>query len=314
MQNAGCGLIRDMTDLAVMGVFGVIKRLPTFWNLLTQVRQTLREAKPDAVVLIDYPGLNWHVARAAKALGTPVYYYGAPQMWAWASWRIRKMRRLVDHVLCKLPFEQQWYQQRGCKATYVGHPYFDELNRQTLDSSFLQTLEPCAERLVTILPGSRRQELLDNLPAFAQTAKLIHRTSPDVQFAVACLNTRHAELAREILGRCDAVLPVYAERTAELIRAARLCLACSGSVSLELLHHRKPSVIHYHVSRWKYALLSRLVQVKYVTLVNLLAMPDRFDQGGYDPQAPWRRSDSLSRVPDLSGQDRADGAACARLG
>src|SRR5438874_29674 len=133
MRDAGCDLMRDMSDLAVMGLGPVLAKLPQFFRLLAQIERHFDEQRPDAVVLIDYPGFNWHVARKAKERGIPVFYYGLPQLWAWASWRVSKVRRYVDHALCKLPFEEPWFNDRDCRATYVGHPYFDELSQQRLD-------------------------------------------------------------------------------------------------------------------------------------------------------------------------------------
>ena len=110
----------------------------------------------------------------AKQQGIPVIYYGAPQMWAWGAWRIGKMRRLVDHLLCKLPFEADWYRERGCAAVYVGHPYFDHLTKQVVDRRFLTQHAVDAERhMVGILPGSRAQEVRANLPAFLRAAEIV---------------------------------------------------------------------------------------------------------------------------------------------
>ena len=97
-------------------------------HLASLADRYFRHHRPDAVVLIDYPGFNWWIARRAKAHGIPVFYYAPPQIWAWASWRVKKMRRFVDHVLCSLPFEQEWFSRRGCHAVFVGHPYFDEVS------------------------------------------------------------------------------------------------------------------------------------------------------------------------------------------
>ena len=110
------------------------------------------------MVLIDFPGFNWWIARRAKAHGIPVFYYCPPQIWAWAGWRIKKMRRFVDHVLCNLPFEQKWFADRGCNATFVGHPFFDEVNRLAVDDEFVSCEKAKPGPLVTILPGSRTQE------------------------------------------------------------------------------------------------------------------------------------------------------------
>jgi lipid-A-disaccharide synthase len=271
MQVAGCALLRDMSDLAVMGLFPVLAKLPELFRLLSHVERVLDEYRPDGVVLIDYPGFNWHVARKAKERGIPVFYYGLPQLWAWASWRVRKVRRYVDHALCKLPFEEAWFKSRGCNATYVGHPYFDELRAQRLDKSFLDQLHTRHERLLTILPGSRHREVQSNLPMLLAAAAEVRRKVRNVRLAVASYNEHQAALARDLVAFGPAPADVYVGRTPELISAADCCLACSGSVSLELLYHAKPSVIVYRIPWLTYQALRPLVNVRYITLVNLLA-------------------------------------------
>ena len=130
MASAGCQLHVDLTALAVMWFLRVLLNIHKFLALAGRADRYFRHHRPDAVVLIDYPGFNWWIARRAKAHGIPVFYYAPPQIWAWASWRIKKMRRFVDHVLCSLPFEAKWFAERGCRAVFVGHPYFDEVRRQ----------------------------------------------------------------------------------------------------------------------------------------------------------------------------------------
>ena len=289
MQQAGCELHEDLTSFAVMLFGDAIKNLRRFWDCYQRAREYLRTSRPDAVVLIDYPGFNWWIASAAKEAGIPVIYYGAPQLWAWASWRIRKMRRLVDHVLCKLPFEESWYRERGCNAHFVGHPYFDELRERQLDEAFVDRLRSSENSpLITILPGSRRVEVRNNLPAFLTAAKHIRQSHPEVRFAIASFNDEQAELAKAELGDHDLAGDIYVGRTPELIEAAHSCLACSGSVSLELLYHAKPAVVHYRVSRSTYLLGRALLRVRYMTLVNLLAAEDRFCSRPrpYDPNDP----------------------------
>ena len=197
MKAAGCVLLEDLTQLAIMWFLRVALNLHKFWWLLKRADRYLGEQRPDGVVLIDYPGFNWWIARKAKKHGIPVFYYGAPQMWAWAGWRVGKMRRLVDHVLCKLPFEEDWFRARGVSATFVGHPYFDELAREFPHEADRPAND--SPRLVTILPGSRTQEVTGNVPMLLRAAKLILRAVPDVQFAVASYNDRQAELAREMV-------------------------------------------------------------------------------------------------------------------
>src|SRR5262245_15701133 len=120
MAQAGASLLYRLTDLAVMWFARVLVNAVKFLQLLSQADRYFRHHRPDAVVLIDYPGFNWWIARRAKAHGIPVFYFVPPQLWAWAGWRVKKMRRFVDHVLCSLPFEEPWYQARGVAAHYVG--------------------------------------------------------------------------------------------------------------------------------------------------------------------------------------------------
>jgi len=296
MQQAGAQLHTDLTRLAVMWFGRALWHLPTFGNLVSWADRYFRHHRPQAVVLVDYPGLNWWIARRAKVHGIPVFYYAPPQIWAWGRWRVRKMRRLVDLVLCGLPFETSWFQQHGCRAVYVGHPFFDELPQQKLDHGFLQAMQ-AQGRWVTILPGSRMQEVEANLPAFFKTASLVHQAVPGVRFAVACYRADQAELARRRIAAAQLPLPiqVYVGRTPELIALADCCLACSGSVSLELLYRAKPTVIHYAIRPLAYRVQEYFRKVQYITLVNLLAMEEPLspqDLSAYDPTGP-----TADRVP-----------------
>lgn len=284
MKAAGCSLLRDMSDLAVMGLVPVLAKLPEFYRLKAEAICTFDEARPDAVVLIDYPGFNWHIARAAKERGIPVFYYGLPQLWAWATWRVKKVERYVDHALCKLPFEESWFRERGCNATFIGHPYFDELHSRTLDERFIADIKQTGQRLVTLLPGSRSQEVKSNLPTLLKAAKLIQHQVPDTRFAIASYNEPQAELARSMANASPGAAEVFVHRTPELISAATCCLACSGSVSLELLHHAVPSVMVYNVPWWLYQSVRCLMNVRYMTLANLLASDRPFLASGESAQ------------------------------
>lgn len=296
MRQAGMTLLADLTQLAVMWIVQAALNLHKFFKHLRQAEEYFREERPDAVVLIDFPGFNWWVARKARKHGIPVFYYGVPQLWAWGRWRIRKMQRLVDHVLCKLPFEAEWYRENGCRAVYLGHPYFDELVGKRLDEGFLSRLGTRQSgRLVTILPGSRVQEVKANFRVFLKAAEVIVRRVPSTRFAVASFDETQAEMARKEIADFTLPIEVHVGRTGELIQASHCCMACSGSVSLELMYYLKPSVISYRVKRGAYLLMRHLlIRVKYITLVNLLACDDRFDMTNspYHPDHP-----DADRVP-----------------
>jgi lipid-A-disaccharide synthase len=288
MAAAGCCLHEDLTALAVMWLARALANLHKFWNLVGRADRFFRHHRPDAVVLIDYPGFNWWIARRAKAHGIPVFYYTPPQIWAWAQWRVRKMRRLVDHVLCSLPFEEQWLREHGCNATFVGHPFFDEVRRQSLDETFVSKLQRGPGPLVTILPGSRTQEVIHNLKWFLKAAGHVREAVPDVRFAVAAFKAHQAEIAEREAAQSGLPLDICSGKTPELIRAADCCMACSGSVSLELLYQTKPTVILYWISPLAYRVQEFFRKVKYITLVNLLVSDELFpdDLTPYDPGQP----------------------------
>jgi lipid-A-disaccharide synthase len=297
----------------------VLMSLHKFVGLVSRADRYFRHHKPDAVVLIDYPGLNWWIARRAKVHGIPVFYYVSPQIWAWARWRVKKMRRLVDHVLCSLPFEEPWLRKHGCHATFVGHPFFDEVRRYHYDEEFIERHRDCDERdspifvdhrcatvpakigtvprpgpLVAILPGSRTQEVTHNLKWFLKAAGLIRQKVPDVRFAVASFKPHQAEIARQLAEQSGLEVEICLGKTPELMRVADCAMSVSGSVSLELLYHATPTVILYWIDRFAYFVQGYMRKVKYITLVNLLAT-DGLDDEDLTPFDPSQAD--ADRVP-----------------
>jgi len=288
MAAVGCELHADLTALAVMWFARVLANLHVFLNLLSLADRYFCHHRPDAVVLIDYPGFNWWIARRAKAHGIPVFYYTPPQIWAWARWRVKKMRRFVDHVLCSLPFEEPWFRKYGCNATFVGHPFFDEVRRHPYDEQFIADQRGRPGPLVVILPGSRTQEVTHNLRWFLKAAALVRSKVPDVRFAIASFREHQADIARKMLQETGLDADVYLGKTPELMRAADCAMSVSGSVSLELLYHTTPTVILYWIDRFAYIVQGYFRKVKYITLVNLLSTGglDCDDIAPYDPAQP----------------------------
>jgi lipid-A-disaccharide synthase len=271
MAAAGCDLLYPLADDAIMGFVRVLGAVPRMVRLLNRTTDYLREHRPDAVVLIDYPGFHWHLARRAKGLGIPVVSFVPPQIWAWASHRVNKMRKYFDHVLCSLPFEEAWYRERGVAAEYVGHPFFDELPRQQLDAEFVAGQQARPGPVVALLPGSRRHEVRHNLETLVGTAREVHAARPDARFLFACFRE---EQRAEVLARMRSEsLPAEAHvgRTPEIIHLARACVAVSGSVGLELLYRGTPSVVVYRTAAFYLFLCRFFKNSRYISLVNLLA-------------------------------------------
>ena len=286
MQAAGCELRFQLTKLAVMGFLRVVPLLRQFIGLAKRAAEEFKENPPDAVVLVDFPGFNWYIAKAAKKAGVPVYYYMPPQLWAWGPWRVRKVRRLINQVLCALPFEHDWYTKRGVNATYVGHPFFDEVAEKKLDADFIDGLSGKTP-LVAVLPGSRTHEVERNLPLMAKVISRLQKKHPDTRFVVASYNEQQQTLANGILSDAGVTLPSYIDRTSEVIEAADCCLMVSGSVSLELLARKTPGAVVYRLTRLHTTLRPVVIGCKYITLTNLIAgrelMPEFVSAGSEEP-------------------------------
>jgi lipid-A-disaccharide synthase len=278
MAAAGATLLYPLCRLAVMWFLRVLLNAHVFIKLLFDADRYFRDHRPDAVVLIDFPGFNWWVARRAHARGIPVFYFVPPQLWAWAGWRVKKMRRFVDQVLCALPFEEPWYAKRGVRARYIGHPYFDELCEQQLDAAFVEAQQQRGGCIVGLLPGSRNQELDRNLGTLLASARRIHAARPETRFLVACFkSTQRERVERELTG-LGLPIEAHSGRTAEIIHLAYSCIAVSGSVGLELLYRGKPSCVLYRIGRLDLWVGNLFKMVPYISLVNLLAGKELFPE------------------------------------
>ena len=275
MSEAGCRLDLDLTQHAVVGLIEVLPKIRQFFRFADQAEAIFKAGGIDAVVLVDFPGFNWHIARRAKRYGIPVYYYCPPQLWAWGGWRARKMRRSVDHVLAVLPIEETYFADRGIPVTYVGHPFFDAVDGQRLDRTLMSRLDVRrrdGETLVAVLPGSRTHEVHRNWPIMLESIRKLSRRHRDTKFLVAAYRDSHCLWCRGQLNAVDANLPVefYVGRTSEIIEASRCAMMVSGSVSLELMARQTPAAVVYRVGRFLHAFGKCVIGVDSLTLPNLM--------------------------------------------
>ncbi|MCE9532073.1 MAG: lipid-A-disaccharide synthase [Planctomycetes bacterium] len=271
MEAAGCRLLYPLAKHAVMGFIRVLAHVLKFMRVLKQSKKYFQDEKPDAVIVIDNPGFHWLLAKRAHAEGIPVYYFVPPQIWAWASWRVKKVRKWFQHVLSALPFEDEWYRSRGVKSHYIGHPYFDELATKKLNPAYLDEQRVQVGRVIALLPGSRMHEVTRNLPDILAAAAIVHRKCPSTRFLVASFNEAQAEVARGMIASLGIPIHVQVGRTPEIINLAEACIAVSGSVSLELMYHLKPSVIVYRAGWMLRQIGPYFIHCKHMSLVNLLA-------------------------------------------
>ena len=275
MREAGCRLDRDLTRHAVVGLIEVLPKIREFFRFADEAEAIFKAGGVDAVVLVDFPGFNWHIARRAKRYGIPVYYYCPPQLWAWGGWRVRKMRRCVDHVLAVLPIEETYFGGHGIPVTYVGHPFFDAVASQPLDPKLMSRLRgkrSAGETLVAVLPGSRTHEVHQNWPMMLESIRQLSRRHGSAKFLVAAYRDNHCLWCRRQLTDADADLPVefFVGRTSEIVDASRCAMMVSGSVSLELMARRTPAAVVYRVGRLLYTFGKFFVGVDSLTLPNLM--------------------------------------------
>ena len=275
MAAAGVSVDLNLTDHAVIGILEVLPKLKQFFGFVDQAEAIFAAGKVDAVLLVDFPGFNWHIAKRAKKYGLPVYYYCPPQLWAWGGWRIRKLKRTVDHVLSALPIECEYYDRHGVPNTLVGHPFFDDVAEHVLDGRVMRSLGSNQDRqpVVAVLPGSRSAEVSRNWPVMLAAIRRLAVQHPATRFAVATHRDDLALRCRQSLGPEDQNLNLefFVGRTAEVIESARCSMMVSGSVSLEMLARRTPASVIYRISRSLNFIARRLVHLDSITLPNLLA-------------------------------------------
>jgi lipid-A-disaccharide synthase len=290
MRAAGCQIHFELTDLAVMGFLRVVPLLAKFRRLVKQAEAHFDTDPPDAVVLVDFPGFNWWIARAAKTRGIPVYYYLPPQLWGWAPWRIKRVRKWVDHVICALPFEYDWYSSRGVKTTWVGHPFFDQVAERTLDTNAMQQMRGSKNQtVVSLLPGSRNHEIEKNWPVMMEVVRRVSQAVPSARWIVGSYKPTQMQRCQEIQATTGvtAALDYFVDKTPEAIESADCCFMVSGSISLELLARRKPGVVLYRVPTIGRFFSRFLMMCRFITLTNLIAddevMPEFISNG--DPEA-----------------------------
>ena len=295
MQKSGCELLYPLTDLAVMGFLRVVPMLAKFRRLVIQAEQHFDKFKPDAVVLVDFPGFNWWIAKAAKKRNIPVFYYMPPQLWAWAPWRIRRVRKWVDHVICNLPFEYEWYKKRNVNAKWVGHPFFDEVAEHQLDQNTLTDIAANSNggQIVAVLPGSRDHEVDRNFAVMLEVLKRVQQAVPTVNFVVGNYKSEHQEVCEQLRTELadEVKLSYLIDKTSETIEAADCCLMVSGSISLELLSRKTPGVVLYRISTFSRWVSKVVMTCPFITLTNLISekevMPEYLSNG--NPEADIKK-------------------------
>jgi lipid-A-disaccharide synthase len=272
MREAGVETLADSADMAVVGLVEVLKHFDVISGAFLKLKTIIRNAPPQLLILIDYPGFNLRLAKVAKRAGIRVLYYISPQIWAWRQGRVKKIARLVDHMAVILPFEAPFYEQAGVPVTFVGHPMLDMVrvakDRNEAAGSF--GLDP-ARIVVGLFPGSRRNEIERLLPTILDAARRLRERFSDIQFVMPLASTLSEEDITPQLEEAGLAVTLTRERIHDLIRACDAVISVSGTVTLEIALVGTPMVIIYRLSPLTYQLAKRLVKVDHIGLCNIVA-------------------------------------------
>jgi lipid-A-disaccharide synthase len=275
MEAAGVRLVEEMGKFDVIGMVGPLALVSIIRRFIT-MRRLFRSQQWDTVVFIDHPGLNMRFAYFAKAAGLRVVYYIAPQIWAWAPWRIRWIKQRIDHVLVILPFEKPLYDEAGVPCTFVGHPILDAVadryDRRELRSRFGF---PDDERVIALLPGSRAHEVQVLVPILIEAAEKLARREPKTKFILAQASTIPDNLLQPLMGRSPVPIALVKEQATEVMALSDLVLVASGTATLQAAVVGTPMVLFYRTTPltfWFANVVVRFViRVKWIGLVNLVA-------------------------------------------
>lgn len=234
-------------------------------------------------------------------------YYISPQLWAHGPWRVKKVRKLVDKMVVIYPFEETFYASAGISAKYVGHPLFDELNKRDIDEDFVTKMKQGENKtVISLLPGSRKQEIRRLLPMFLEAASVIQKNISSVKFLLSCSNIRNLELIESITKSFKSTnenkylsMEIVTEKISEMIKASSLCISSSGTVALEIANYNVPMVICYRISPFAYFIARPFMNTPYVSLVNKIAektvVPEKLM---YRDEYKWLASQTIELLLD----------------
>lgn len=268
MRRNGANVVKNYHDLAFMGFVEVLINLRTILKNFSFCKKDITEFAPDAIVLIDYPGFNLKVAKWAHKKGYKVFYYISPQIWAWKRRRVYTIQKVVDKMLCILPFEKKFYDNYDVDCQFVGHPLLDEIAKvNPVDKNKFykaNRLSPKKE-IIAMLPGSRKQEVSRMLTVMLDVVKQF----PNYQFVIACAPSLPMSYYKGIIGD-KANVRLVLNRTYQLLQLSSAAMVTSGTATLETALFDVPEVVCYKANRISYIIARQLAKVRFISLVNLI--------------------------------------------
>ncbi len=301
MASQGVEIIQSLDQMAVMGISEVLVKLGIILKTLKALKDELRQRTPDLLVLIDFADFNLRIAKTAKKLGIPVYYYITPKVWVWRKNRVKKLAAYVDRAGVILPFEEQYLRHKKVNATYVGNPVVESTIATLSRDSFCDMYGlNCENALVGLLPGSRKKEVALLLPVFFEAAKRMQeKYSRDISFLIPLASTvTMDDLLQNGLQKYQKELDVHVfdQNRYSLMNACDGVLAASGTVTLELALLDTPMVVAYKIAPLSYIIAKLLVHFPFFSLVNILADKEVVPELLQDQAHPAALEIELARI------------------
>jgi len=259
LKEQGVQIVKHIKDLAFMGFWEVIVNLPTILSNISFCKKDILAFLPDALILVDYPGFNFRIAKFAKQNGIKVFYYISPQIWAWKRNRIKQIKKNVDKMFVILPFEKDFYQKNNFEVDFVGHPLLDEISKDDFSFSIKTDKD-----IIALLPGSRRQEISKILPKMLSVVN----DFTDFQFVVATTNSVEEEYYKNIIGNKEVLFAK--NETYGLLANTKAALVTSGTATLETALFGIPQVVCYKTNFFSFLIAKCLVKTKFISLVNII--------------------------------------------
>lgn len=272
LRAVGLEALAPAEDISVMGIAEVLPRIPRILGILRALAHAAAERRPKAALLVDLPDFNLRLAAKLKKLGIPVVYYVSPSIWAWRQGRAKKIAKIVDRMLCILPFEERFYEGTGVSARFVGHPFAEKPPPASREAYRTELGLPQARTTIALVPGSRPSELQRLLPPMLDAAERLKASHPDAQFVVPVAPTlARATLEPYLAVHAALAVTLVDGRTEEVVGASDAALVKSGTSTLESALMLRPMVVVYKLSWLSYLVGRLLVRLAHFALVNILA-------------------------------------------
>jgi lipid-A-disaccharide synthase len=271
MRAAGCELLVDASEVAVVGLVEVLTHLPDIRGRFNQLVKEAEKRRPNAAVLIDFPEFNLRLAKQLHRLNIPVFYFVSPQIWAWRTGRVKQIQKYVREMIVIFPFEQDFYRKQGVEVTYVGHPlaYVPPPQISREDFARQESLDP-GKPWIALLPGSRQKELRLNLPSMLEAADLLRRQGHDFQYLLPVASTLSRDWVAQQPGVSAAGIHLTSQARPTLMHS-RAAVVASGTATVEAALAGTPFVVVYRLAPLTWLLGRRLVSLDTFAMPNLIA-------------------------------------------